>query len=461
MTSPPTSLTIDIRPAPARVWTPTGVNIYKKHFDKSNEKLKEHISNASIETYGQIAKVLQVDTVTSLANGRNTFLLAGTGFGKSRIAEMYYQLIPGRYKAVVLVLNPLDTLGDNQVLEKVQAGFTAINLTKLTFNEQTAKEILIGDYQFVYLSPEIFLNSKMFQDLYYSSTFQNRIALIVIDEAHMIYIWGIVESGPAEKQTSSHLRHQDSGLFRPSYGKLGAQLLFRNDKPLLLLSATCRPMATEAIMKSLKLTDESLDILRGELTRPEIRIIRVTMSNSLSSSLDVIKLFPSKLDVSDNNMVPTLVYSGSRNRTMAVLEAIDRARETPDQSKFANSTCARRFHSCTGDKDKEKCIEEFADGKFPLISCTMALGLGQNWKRVRAVAHMGRGDPASIGQMIGRCGRDGKPGLAVLFVEKNRPKGKNQVGHFKRDEPQSDLNRMDALAVTPLCLRVAFAIDNM
>ncbi|PLW08418.1 hypothetical protein PCANC_26309, partial [Puccinia coronata f. sp. avenae] len=334
MTSPPTSLTIDIRPAPARVWTPTGVNIYKKHFDKSNEKLKEHISNASIETYGQIAKVLQVDTVTSLANGRNTFLLAGTGFGKSRIAEMYYQLIPGRYKAVVLVLNPLDTLGDNQVLEKVQAGFTAINLTKLTFNEQTAKEILIGDYH-----------------------------------------------GPAEKQTSSHLRHQDSGLFQPSYGKLGAQLLFRNNKPLLLLSATCRPMATEAIMKSLKLTDESLDILRGELTRPEIRIIRVTMSNSLSSSLDVIKLFPSKLDVSDNNMVPTLVYSGSCNRTMAVLEAIDRARETPDQSKFANSTCARRFHSCTGDKDKEKCIEEFADGKFPLISCTMALGLGKNWKR--------------------------------------------------------------------------------
>ncbi|PLW21908.1 hypothetical protein PCANC_03362 [Puccinia coronata f. sp. avenae] len=185
------------------------------------------------------------------------------------------------------------------------------------------------------------------------------------------------------------------------------------------------------------------------------------MSSSLSSSFDVIKLFPSKLNVSNNNMVPTLVYSGSRNRTMAVLEAIDRARETPGQLKFANSTCARRFHSCTGNKDKEKCIEGFANGKFPLISCTMALGLGQNWKRVRAVAHMERGDPASIGQMIGQCGRDGKPGLAVLFVEKNQPKGKNQVGHFKRYEPQSDLDRMDALAVTPLCLRVAFEIDNM
>jgi superfamily II DNA helicase RecQ len=84
-------------------------------------------------------------------------------------------------------------LGNNQVLEKVQAGFTAINLTKLTFSTQAAMEILRGNYNFVYLSPEIFLNSKMFEGLYYSSTFQNQITLIAIDKAHMIYIWGIVD----------------------------------------------------------------------------------------------------------------------------------------------------------------------------------------------------------------------------------------------------------------------------
>jgi superfamily II DNA helicase RecQ len=140
---------------------------------------------------------------------------------------------------------------------------------------------------------------------------------------------------------------------------------------------------------------------------------------------------------------------------------MDRARETPGGAWVANSTFARRFHSCTGKKDKIKCVDDLANGKFPLISCTMALGLGQNWKRVRSVAHMGRGNPASIGQMIGRCGRDGRPGLAILFVEKSCPKGKNQAAHFKRDERQSDLDRIDALAVTPLCLRVAFAIDNM
>jgi len=184
------------------------------------------------------------------------------------------------------------------------------------------------------------------------------------------------------------------------------------------------------------------------------------MDYSLASALDVIKIFPSKKDVPDSSMVPTLVYSGSRNRTLTVLEVIDRARETPGGAFIANSSCARRFHSCTGEGDKVTCVDDFAQGKFPVISCTMALGLGQNWKRVRFVSHLGCGDPASIGQMIGRCGRDGKKGLAVMFVEKTRRGGKNHIDQFVRDSPQSDPDRMDALAITPLCIRVCFSIDN-
>ncbi|KAH9456485.1 hypothetical protein Pst134EB_012683 [Puccinia striiformis f. sp. tritici] len=202
-------------------------------------------------------------------------------------------------------------------------------------------------------------------------------------------------------------------------------------------------------------------MLRGELTRPEIRIVRVPMANSLASSLDAVKVYPSQQDVPDDQMVPSLVYSGSRNWTMTVLEVIDRARETPGGAYVPNSTCARRFHSCTGDEDKVSCIDDFALGKFPVISCTMALGLGQNWKRVRMVVHMGRGDPASICQMVGRCGRDGKLGLAVLFMEKNRRGGKNHIDMFRRGAVQTDLDRMDALAITPLCLRVAFSLDNL
>ncbi|KAA1116312.1 ATP-dependent DNA helicase sgs1 [Puccinia graminis f. sp. tritici] len=449
------------RPSPKRIWTPTGINVYKKVYDKSDEKLIDHIKETSLKRYGQPAKDEQVEAVFNLVQGRNTFLLAGTGFGKSRIAEIYYKMIPVKSRAVVLVLNPLDSLGDNQVLEKHQAGFTAINLTKLTFNPEVAQDIMDGVYQFVYLSPEIFLNNKLFERCYFSTDFQNRLALIVVDEAHMIYIWGLVESSTSKTSTSAHFRFEDYGIFRPSYGKLGAQLLFRNDKPILLLSATCRPVAVDAIKRSLKLNDDSVDIIRAELTRPEIRIIRVTMEKSLASSLDVIKLFPSHQHVADADMVPALIYSGSCNRTLTVMDVIGMARETPGAASIPNGGCVRRFHSCTGDDDKVSCAEDFAAGNFPLISCTMALGLGQNWKRVRMVAHMGRGDPANVCQMIGRCGRDGKAGLAVMFVEKTRRGGKNTVDKFSQGHPQTDLDRMDAMAITPLCLRVAFSVDNL
>jgi superfamily II DNA helicase RecQ len=109
---------------------------------------------------------------------------------------------------------------------------------------------------------------------------------------------------------------------------------------------------------------------------------------------------------------------------------------------------------------KEETTTKFAAGDFPVIACTMALGLGQNWKRVRSVIHVGRGDPASICQMIGRCGRGGSNGLAILFVEKNCRSGKNTVKEFTNPTCQTDDKRMDALAVTPVCFRICFSIDN-
>ena len=157
--------TIKILPPRQRTWKPTGINVYKKVFEMGDHNLKEHINNVAEKTYGQAAKLLQIDAVANLVMGRNTFLLAGTGFGKSRIAEIYYKMIPHKQRAVVLVLNPLDSLGDNQVYEKEQAGFTAINLNKLSFNKKAAEDISKGVYQFVYMSPKIFLNNKMWEEV--------------------------------------------------------------------------------------------------------------------------------------------------------------------------------------------------------------------------------------------------------------------------------------------------------
>ncbi|KAA1074978.1 ATP-dependent DNA helicase sgs1 [Puccinia graminis f. sp. tritici] len=436
------------------------VQLLKKIADKKDAGLKAAIRQNALNDYGQPAKPQQIETVFHLARGQNTFLLAGTGFGKSRIPEMYYSLLPKSANGVILVLNPLDALGDNQVLEKKKANFTAINLTKLTFNIDEANNIVNGVYSFVYLSPEIFLNSKLFDQVYFCPNFQNRLALVVVDEAHVIHQWGLVESSRGKDKVAARGRIEDLAIFRPYYGKIGGRLLTRNNKPILLMSATCRPVAMEGIKKSLKLEDHNLEIVQAELTRPELRIIRVPITSSMAKGLELSRYFPSVADVPDAFVVPTLIYSSTRNRTLHVMTALDVARKTPGSSLRPNSTFVRRFHSCTGEKDKSKLIEDFGNGELPVISCTMALGMGQNWSRVRCVIQMGRAEPSAICQMIGRAGRDGRPGLTIIFVEKTRKNGKNKVAAFAKPDSQGDTDRMDALAVTPVCLRIAFAVDN-
>ena len=47
-------------------------------------------------------------------------------------------------------------------------------------------------------------------------------------------------------------------------------------------------------------------------------------------------------------------------------------------------------------------------------------------------------------------------------MERNRNKGKNDIKDFLNGKKQlTDDDRMDAYAVTPVCLRVANAVDNL
>ncbi|PLW51004.1 hypothetical protein PCANC_08172, partial [Puccinia coronata f. sp. avenae] len=193
------------------------VRVPEKVQAATDEEIKQLIIAQSLRRYNQEPKSLQVETVTNLLRG---------------------------------LLNPLDTLGDNQVEEKVAAGFTASNMTKVNFTFQACTKIQDGTYNFVYLSPEIFLDNQAFSDS--------------CDNLLQIY---------------------------------GAQSITPNDQ-----------------------------------------------------------------------MVPSLIYSGTRVRTLQVLEVLDQAGETLNKHKDPQNTFARRFHACTGDDDKTDVINDFAAGKFTSVA---------------------------------------------------------------------------------------------
>ncbi|KAA1079365.1 ATP-dependent DNA helicase sgs1 [Puccinia graminis f. sp. tritici] len=427
------------------------VTLAQKLTELNDIELEKTIAEDARPCYpsDQPSKPKQIEAVMNLVRLKNTFVMAGTGFGKSRIPEMYVHLFAKTNKPVVLVLNPLDALGDNQVQEKIAQGFTAINLKKMNFNETIAGQILKAQYNFIYLSPEILLNNQMFTDVYHNPKFQDHLVLTVVDESHMIYSWGLVANKKAKK-SSAHKRHQDRSIFRPSYGDIGRALMATQNTPILMLSATCRPLAITEILKSLRIPEENMHFVRAELTRPEIRILRFPMECSLKSTRDLRLMFGAEEDLANAKLPPTLIYSGTRNATLQVMKVVNQARGIENGHEDADSTLIRRYHACTGDMDKEDTIGGYEQGEFPMISCTMALGLGQNWKRVRRVVHMGRGDPSSICQMMGRCGRDGKPGLAILFMEPKRRFGLNTIEAISKGDKQTDDVRMDSYGYIPM-----------
>ena len=79
-------------------------------------------------------------------------------------------------------------------------------------------------------SPEVLLNNALFHQIFFDEKFRDRLISTVVDEAHMVYIWGLVASGKAKK-IISHLKHQDRAIFRPLYGKLGSKLVLTNGVP--------------------------------------------------------------------------------------------------------------------------------------------------------------------------------------------------------------------------------------
>jgi len=108
------ALTLQSIPSSERI-TGNSIKLDTSITSLEENDLAEYIRLSALKRFDQEPKPLQVKSVKSLVARRHTFLLAGMGYGKSRIPEMYHSLFVQSKKPVVLVLNPLDSVGDNQV----------------------------------------------------------------------------------------------------------------------------------------------------------------------------------------------------------------------------------------------------------------------------------------------------------------------------------------------------------
>ncbi|XP_076078773.1 ATP-dependent DNA helicase RecQ-like [Mytilus galloprovincialis] len=143
-----------------------------------------------IETkYSFELKEKQIEAINSIVNGKDTFIVLPTGYGKTKI----YSHLPEIYGLVnnmmgtISVISPLQSLMLDQV-----AKMSAINATivgECQTDKSVSDQILKCDFEIVFSSPEAALIPGLWRKCFTSGVFRDNLRAVVIDEAHCITEW--------------------------------------------------------------------------------------------------------------------------------------------------------------------------------------------------------------------------------------------------------------------------------
>lgn len=311
----------------------------------------------------------QSEIVESVIAGGDALVLMPTGGGKS----LCYQIPALLRNGTAIVISPLIALMQDQVIALQQTGVRAefINST-LSYeeSERIQDELLSGELNLLYMSPERLLQQQTFKLLH-----KSKISLFAIDEAHCVSRWG----------------HD----FRPEYMQLSKLHEEFPDVPRIALTATADQRTRDEIIHQLGLQDAKLFI--NSFDRPNINFSISDKKNGKKRLIDLIK----RKHARDSG----IVYCLSRKRTDSFAEDLKQAGFT-----------ALPYHAGMSAEQREFNQNRFLREEGIIMVATIAFGMGIDKPNVRFVAHVDL--PKSVEayyQQVGRAGRDGLPSTAWMI----------------------------------------------
>ncbi|PKI35808.1 hypothetical protein CRG98_043779 [Punica granatum] len=323
----------------------------------------------------------QREIVNAVMSGRDVLVIMAAGGGKS----LCYQLPAVLRDGVALVVSPLLSLIQDQVMGLAALGIPAFMLTSTTGKEDEkfiyrALEKGEGELKILYVTPEKISKSKRFMSKLEKCHHAGRLSLIAIDEAHCCSQWG----------------HD----FRPDYKNLGILKTQFPKVPVVALTATATHKVQLDLMEMLQIPKCVKFV--STVNRPNLFYMVREKSSVAKVVVDEIAEF---IRESYPNNESGIVYCFSRRECEQV------AKELRDRGVSADY-----YHADMDVHAREKVHMRWSNSKLQVIVGTVAFGMGINKPDVRFVIHHSLSKSMeTYYQESGRAGRDGLPSECLLY----------------------------------------------
>lgn len=328
------------------------------------------------ELPGACFRAGQEQAIRHVVEGRGRLLVVQkTGWGKSFVYFIATKLLREEGTGPALLISPLLALMRNQIAAAERMGARAATINSDNQDEWAVIEaaILDDEVDILLISPERLANERFTTEVL--ARMADRIALLVIDEAHCISDWG----------------HD----FRPHYRLL--ERIVRTLPPNLRLLATTAT-ANNRVMDDLRsVLGPDLDVSRGELNRPSLVLQTIRLPNQAERLAWLAE------------KVPTLPGHGIIY-TLTVRDA----ERVAEWLKLRGVNVAS-YTGKTGD-ERPELEQALLENRVKALVATTALGMGFDKPDLSFVIHyQAPGSVVAYYQQVGRAGRALDAAYGVLL----------------------------------------------
>ncbi|KLO12440.1 P-loop containing nucleoside triphosphate hydrolase protein [Schizopora paradoxa] len=323
----------------------------------------------------------QAHLIQKILERYDSICIAGTGYGKSILFEGVAAMSK---RKIVIVVCPLKVLEKDQVKQAEEKGIRAIYV-----NSDNCKapglwaNLARGAFQMIYMSPEM-LRHPQFLNLMLDPHFREMLAMIAIDESHLIQDWG----------EDFRIEYKKIHLLRAHTGR---------DIPFLAVTATATTETFEVIWDSLSYGCRPFWGIDVGCERPNLQYMSRPLTDPSSPLLDILNLLPATMDDETriDDLSKILFFRNTREECSELVR--DLRRVLPPHLRAVTHA----FYSSLSEEAKDIRWNQYCNGELKLMVSTVASAVGCNVRDIEWVVNLGITESLSgLSQRFGRAGRD-------------------------------------------------------